>query len=76
MFEPDQSLRKKIATYFSLILNRETVSIQTIEKALPIIMPSWGRIRIEGGGDCIRTSSATKNLDNQRKMSFVRVSMF
>jgi hypothetical protein len=59
-----------------LILNRETVSIQTIEKALPIIMPSWGRIKIGGGGDCIRTSLAIKNPDKQRNMSFVRVSIF
>ena len=55
-FQLDQSLQKKIAIYFSLILDRK-VSIQTIEKALPDIMPFWRRVQIASGGDCIRTSS-------------------
>ena len=74
-FQPDQPLRKKIAIYFSLILDRK-VSIQTIEKALPDIMPFWGRVRIGSGGDCIRTSSVIRNPDKERNMSFVRVSLF
>jgi hypothetical protein len=45
-----------------------------IEKALPDIMPSWGRVRIGSGGDSIRTSSAMKNPDREQNMSFVRVS--
>jgi hypothetical protein len=72
-FTPDKALRKKIAVYFSLVLNRK-ISAQIIDKALPDVMPSWGRVRIGSGGDSIRTSSAMRNPDRERNMSFVRVS--
>ncbi|KJA13854.1 hypothetical protein HYPSUDRAFT_151076, partial [Hypholoma sublateritium FD-334 SS-4] len=56
--------------YFVHMLQNQSVS--DIKKKLPVVMKSWGKVRIANGGDMIRTSSAANNPDNQRDMSYVR----
>jgi len=69
-FHPPQNLRNKIARYFTTFIKKKTVSIET---HLPVVMPSWGRVRIANGGDTIRSGSLAKNDENLRNMSYVRV---
>ena len=45
-----------------------------IRKELPKNMPSWGKVRIAGGGDRIR-AAVGRNSDRERNMSYVRVSL-
>ena len=44
-----------------------------IHKQLPKNMPSWGKVRIAGGGDRIRTAAGWNRLDRERNKSYVRV---
>jgi hypothetical protein len=71
-FRPNNSLRWSISGYFKQLLPKLTR--KQIGKALPQVMPSWGKVRIAQGGDCIHTSSASSNPDQERNMSYVRVS--
>jgi hypothetical protein len=45
-----------------------------IQNELPKNMPSWGKVRIAGGGDRIR-AAVGGNPDRERNMSYVRVSL-
>ena len=44
-----------------------------IGKQLPKNMPSWGKVRIAGGGDQIRTAAVWNRLDRERNMSYMQV---
>ena len=68
----DNALHSKISWYFSAVMTRQKSA--TIRKWLPKNMPSWGKVRIAGGGDRICTA-AGRNLDRERNMSYVRVSL-
>jgi hypothetical protein len=72
-FKPDAPLRLKIAGYFQSVLGKEKRS--DIEKRLPQVMPSWGKVRIAGGGDHIQAASALKKVP-KRDCTWVRVIMF
>jgi hypothetical protein len=55
-FTPDDSLRTKIAGYFSAVMRKAR---KDIKPKLPLIMPAWGRVRIAQGGDSIRSVLAS-----------------
>jgi hypothetical protein len=63
------ALKSKISRYFSAVMEQKSAKIR---KQLPENLPSWGKVRIAGGGDRIRTA-AGRNLDRERNMSYVRV---
>jgi hypothetical protein len=67
----DTALQSKISRYFSAVTNRRNP--KKIHKELPKNMPSWGKVRIAGGGDRIR-AAVGRNSDRERNMSYVRVS--
>jgi hypothetical protein len=67
----DATLKSKIARYFSAVMNGRKSSKITNE--LPNNMPSWGKVRVAGGGDRIRIASG-RNSSWERNMSYVRVS--
>ena len=69
-FVLDDALQSKISQYFSAVMTGQKSA--KICKQLPKNMPSWGKVRIAGGGDRIRTA-AGRNLDRERNMSYVRV---
>jgi hypothetical protein len=69
-FEPDNQLRGMIAGYFQEVLGG---SKSVFKAALPCSMPKWGKVKIDHGGDSIRTTFASHNPDKERNMSFVRV---
>lgn len=60
-----------IADYFREITaaNRNTIMVR-----LPDIMPLWGKFRLAGGGDRVRTVMAINKRRPGRDMSYVRVS--
>jgi hypothetical protein len=75
-FQPDERIRSKIAGYFHLVMQgygcgKRRKDIQT---KLPEIMPSWGKVRIAGGGDYIQAASASNKIP-ERDCSWVRVSI-
>ncbi|KAJ7225212.1 hypothetical protein C8J57DRAFT_1252902 [Mycena rebaudengoi] len=66
---PDKATIRRIAGYFSAVLETPRKRIQLL---LPEVMPSWGKVRIVEG-DSIRSLSACGDgVDSQRDMSFVR----
>jgi len=68
----DAALQSKISRYFSAVMNgRKSAKIC---KEFPKNMPSWGKVRIAGGGDRIRAASG-RNLSRERNMSYVQVSL-
>ena len=64
------ALKSKISRYFSAVTEQKPAKIC---KRLPENLPSWGKVRIAGGGDRICTA-AGRNPDRERNMSYVRVS--
>jgi len=68
----DTALQSKISRYFSAVMNGPKP--KRIRKELPKNMPSWGKVRIAGGGDRIR-AAVGRNSDRERNMSYVRVSL-
>lgn len=71
-FTPDHNLQSKIARYFKFLIGKPVSEIN-IQHHLPVLMPSWGKVRIANGGDNIRARSACHNPEKERDMSFVRV---
>jgi hypothetical protein len=69
-FQPDRTLRLKIARYFSVVINKP---YSKILKQIPASMPMWGKVRIANGGDSIRSGSASRSTEKERDMSCVRV---
>ena len=73
MFQPDKPLYSKIARYLSVVINQPSSKVQ---KKLPSVIPSWGKVRIGNGGDSIRAASSSRRPEKERNMSFVRVCYF
>ena len=67
----DDALQSKISRYFSAVMPHQKSA--KIRKQLPKNMPSWGKVRIAGGGDRIRTAAGRNRLDRERNTSYVRV---
>jgi hypothetical protein len=72
-FPLDDSLLKKIAGYFHVVIGQRT---SDIKKRLPPVMRQWGKVRIGNGGDSIRCKYASLPQKKERNMSFVRVIAF
>ncbi|KAF7335395.1 hypothetical protein MVEN_02192100 [Mycena venus] len=69
-YQPDDDLTGRIAAYFGFVFSKPTSTFRSI---LPKIMPSWGKLRILGGGDSIRSASAPrKGPQIERNSSYVR----
>lgn len=68
----DAALQSKISRYFSAVMNGRNP--KKFYKELPKNMPSWGKVRIAGGGDRIRVAGG-RNSDRERNMSYVRVGL-
>lgn len=66
------AMQSKISRYFSAVMNGQKPN--KIHKELPKSVPSWGKVRIAGGGDRIR-AAVGRNSDRERNMSYVRVSL-
>jgi hypothetical protein len=64
----------KIAGYFQSMMEgqRHGQRRNDIENKLPQIMPTWGKVRIAGGGDRIQAASASTKTP-ERDCSWVRV---
>ncbi|KAF9515818.1 hypothetical protein BS47DRAFT_1391321 [Hydnum rufescens UP504] len=69
VYNPDKTIHRKIGIYFTNVFNKPYTIIVPL---LPEIMPRWGKVRIAGGGDSIRSSIAQRGLGRQRDASFVR----
>ena len=52
---PDPALQRKIASYFSSALDKPAKELQ---KKLPTVMMTCGKVQIASGGDLIRAKSA------------------
>lgn len=72
-YVPDNDTRKRIGLYLFQVLGgrRNDLAVH-----LPSVMPLWGKMRIIGGGDSIRTKYALRRINNAkyRDNSFIRVS--
>ncbi|KAF7374016.1 hypothetical protein MSAN_00282000 [Mycena sanguinolenta] len=68
---PNDITRARIAGYISAVIHKKR---NIIKKKLPENMPRWGRMRIAGDGDRIRSVSATsaKHDETERDMTYVR----
>ena len=64
----DSALQSKISRYFSAVMKGQKP--KNILKELPRNMPSWGKVRIAGGGDQICAADG-RNSDRERNMSYV-----
>ena len=64
------TLKSKILWYFSAVTGQK---LATIHKRLPENLPSWGKVRIAGGGDQICTAAGRNRLYRERNMSYMRV---
>jgi len=69
-YHPSDILRKKIAGYFSSVLQTPR---KDIIYHLPTIFSAWGKVRIANGGDSVRSS---RIVDQERDSSYVRVSSY
>ncbi|KAG2135445.1 hypothetical protein DEU56DRAFT_392100, partial [Suillus clintonianus] len=68
-YSPDHNERAKVALYIKqLIGGRHTVILAN----LPNVMALWKKVRIQNGGDSIRTHIANKRSTKQRTSSYVR----
>ena len=69
-----QSEKRQVAIYFKNSLNLK-VSAQQIEKELPHTVQRWGKIRVLGEKEVIRSKWSNERLaqDRLRDASFVRV---
>jgi hypothetical protein len=73
-YQPGDAYRKGIAEYFKLIIGGN-VARPELKAALPKVMPTWDKIRMEGGRVTIRSRMVTLRTDEQYRISlFVRVS--
>ena len=74
-FEPDGDLRRRIVGYFLQVY--EGARLADVERIVPTSMTRWGKVRIAGGGNKIRSKSAVSVAQSQsvRDASFVRVSV-
>ncbi|KAG2039923.1 hypothetical protein BDR03DRAFT_1035314 [Suillus americanus] len=70
-YTPDEDTHKRIGVYLFRVLGgrRDDLALH-----LPAVMPLWGKMRIIGGGDSIRTRYALRRMSNAkyRDNSFVR----
>ena len=64
------TLKSKISWYFSAVTGQKPA---TIRMWLPENLPSWGKVRIAGGGDQIHTAAGQNRLYRERNMSYVQV---
>ena len=69
-FQLDQALRSKIVQYNLVIINQP---YSKILKHIPASMPMWGKVQIANGGNSIRSGLASRSIEKERDMSFVRV---
>ncbi|KDQ49559.1 hypothetical protein JAAARDRAFT_200773 [Jaapia argillacea MUCL 33604] len=69
-FVLSNDLHKRIAGYLSVVVGKSRKQIQA---NLPPTMPTWGKVRIAGGGDAICSASASRQgAASERDSSFVR----
>ncbi|KAJ3536584.1 hypothetical protein NMY22_g5977 [Coprinellus aureogranulatus] len=68
-YQPDKDTRNQVAYYWHLVTQRGKT---TIEKALPKVMASWGKIRMDSFKTTVRGSKAITRHDTGRNSSFVR----
>ncbi|KAI1787592.1 hypothetical protein LXA43DRAFT_895990 [Ganoderma leucocontextum] len=70
-YTPSQPIRRIIAAYLVTLIGGQRAHI---EKALPYMIPAWGKVRVGHGGDSIRAmlASRTRLGASERNSSFVR----
>lgn len=69
----DTSLKQKISAYLAVILGLRRTEVAL---RLPWVMALWGKMRIRGGGDGLRTAHAFRRTNHlkQRNNTCIRVS--
>ena len=68
-YRPDISVRKKIAAHLGTLFGRRADQLLPF---IPEVMESWGKVRIKGKGDYMRTSCVKVNKTG-RDQSYIKV---